>query len=93
MIATTVALMYGSRQRKYYSKATGFPSSGSRASHDGREGVGMKTRVSNPSEQRCPACDGTGVLAVIQPVQPGHRIYPPPCKECGGKGRIPKTEQ
>jgi hypothetical protein len=35
----------------------------------------MKTRVANPNEKRCPACDGTGVLAAIQPLQPGRRIY------------------
>jgi DnaJ-class molecular chaperone len=52
----------------------------------------MKTRVANPTEQRCPACDGMGVLAVIQPAQPGRRLYPPPCKACDGKGRIPKTD-
>jgi DnaJ-class molecular chaperone len=41
-----------------------------------------------PPEHRCPACDGTGFQAVTQPVQPGRKIYPAPCKECGGKGRI-----
>jgi hypothetical protein len=56
------------------------------------KGFRMKTRVANPTEQRCPACDGTGVLAAIQPVQPDRRIYPPPCGEYGGKGRIPKTD-
>ena len=50
----------------------------------------MKKLPPNPTELRCPACDGTGVAVVMQPVQPGHRIYPPPCKECGGKGRIPR---
>jgi DnaJ-class molecular chaperone len=52
----------------------------------------MKIRIANPNEKRCPACDGTGVLAVIQPVQPDRRIYPAPCKECGGRGRIPKAD-
>jgi hypothetical protein len=52
----------------------------------------MKSRVANPNEMRCPACDGTGVLAVIPPVQPGRRIYPPSCGECDGKGRIPKAD-
>jgi DnaJ-class molecular chaperone len=51
----------------------------------------IKKRLRNPNEKRCPACDGTGVLAAIQPVQPGRKLYPPPCKECGGRGRIPKT--
>jgi hypothetical protein len=31
------------------------------------KGFRMKSRVANPTEQRCPACDGTGVLAAIQP--------------------------
>jgi DnaJ-class molecular chaperone len=51
----------------------------------------MKKLPPNPTEQRCPACDGTGFAVVMQPVQPGRRIYPPPCEECGGKGRIPKA--
>jgi DnaJ-class molecular chaperone len=51
----------------------------------------MKKLAQNSTEQRCPACDGTGFASVAQPTQPGRRIYPPPCKECGGKGRIPKT--
>jgi hypothetical protein len=54
--------------------------------------VRMKTRVANPNEKICPASDGAGVLPAIQPVQPGRRIYPPPCKDCGGKGRIPRTD-
>jgi DnaJ-class molecular chaperone len=55
--------------------------------------VRLKTRVANPTEQRCPACDGTGVLAAVQPVLPGRRLYPPPCKECGGRGRTPKADK
>ena len=39
-------------------------------------------------EQRCPACDGRGVPAVKQPAVPGRKIYPAPCKKCGGKGRV-----
>src|ERR1700691_72400 len=50
----------------------------------------MKKLPANPTEQRCPACNGTGFPAVRQPVQPGRGAYPPPCKECGGKGRIKK---
>jgi DnaJ-class molecular chaperone len=53
----------------------------------------MKSRVVNPNEKQCSACNGTGVLAAIQPVQPGRRIYPPPCGECDGKGRIPKADK
>jgi DnaJ-class molecular chaperone len=51
-----------------------------------------KKPAANPNEKRCPACDGTGSSAVEKPAQPGRRIYPPPCVECDGKGRIPKAE-
>ena len=37
---------------------------------------------------RCEACDGTGFPKVKQPAKPGKRIYPAPCKGCGGKGRV-----
>jgi hypothetical protein len=52
-----------------------------------------KKPASNPNEKRCPACDGTGVLAAIQPVQPGRRIYPAPCGECDGQGTDTKGGQ
>ena len=49
-----------------------------------------------PPERKCKACNGTGYPPVKQPAQPGRQIYPAPCKECGGKGRIkierPPTE-
>ncbi len=41
-------------------------------------------------EEKCPACNGTGVEPVKQP-RPGRRIYAPRCTECGGKGRITKA--
>ena len=40
------------------------------------------------TEVECPACDGTGFPKVRQPDQPGRKIYPAPCKQCFGKGRI-----
>ncbi len=40
------------------------------------------------TETKCPACNGTGYPVVMQPVRPGRKIYPAPCKKCGGKGRI-----
>jgi DnaJ-class molecular chaperone len=43
-------------------------------------------------EIKCEACNGTGFPAVMQAVQPGRRIYPEPCKKCGGKGRIMKAD-
>jgi DnaJ-class molecular chaperone len=39
-------------------------------------------------EDSCPACNGTGFPAVLQPVKPGHKIYPVKCKACDGKGKI-----
>jgi hypothetical protein len=43
------------------------------------------------NEVKCEACNGTGRPPAEKP-QPGKRIYPPPCKVCGGKGWIPKAE-
>jgi hypothetical protein len=64
-----------------------------------REGsiqMGLRTRKSDkaadPAEQVCPACGGTGFPAVKQPAQRGRRIFPMPCKKCGGKGRIAKAK-
>jgi DnaJ-class molecular chaperone len=48
----------------------------------------MKKPDPKPTEQKCPACNGTGFPTLSQPVQPSRKIYPAPCKECGGKGRI-----
>jgi len=39
-------------------------------------------------EHACPACNGTGFPAVMQPAQPGRKIYPSQCKACAGKGKI-----
>jgi DnaJ-class molecular chaperone len=39
-------------------------------------------------EINCDACNGTGFPPVTEPVQPGRRVYPAPCKKCGGKGRL-----
>ena len=41
-----------------------------------------------PSESKCPVCNGTGYPVLTQPMQPGRKIYPAPCKKCGGKGRM-----
>lgn len=40
------------------------------------------------TEINCPACDGTGFPLVPQPQQAGRKIYPAPCPQCLGKGRI-----
>jgi DnaJ-class molecular chaperone len=48
----------------------------------------MKRTPANPPERECSACNGTGFAVVTQPVQPGRKLYPPRCKECGGKGRV-----
>jgi DnaJ-class molecular chaperone len=50
----------------------------------------MRKPPTNPTEQECPACNGTGCPVVMQPLRPGRKIYPAPCKNCGGKGRIPE---
>ncbi|MEA2911114.1 MAG: hypothetical protein QOJ15_3195 [Bradyrhizobium sp.] len=42
------------------------------------------------AEGECPSCDGTGFARVEQPVQPGRKMYPPRCKQCSGKGRVPQ---
>jgi DnaJ-class molecular chaperone len=51
----------------------------------------MKKQQDKPVESKCSACDGSGVEAVSKQTQPGYRIYPPQCKQCGGKGRTRKT--
>jgi DnaJ-class molecular chaperone len=53
----------------------------------------MKKPKSNEvgTEIECPACDGTGFPKVRQPVQPGRKIFPAPCKQCFGKGRLART--
>ena len=48
----------------------------------------MKKPIAKPTEQKCSACNGTGFPLVTQPMRPGLRIYPSPCKKCGGKGRV-----
>ena len=53
--------------------------------------VNMRRMAEKLPERHCPACDGRGVPAVKQPSRPGRRIYPAPCKKCGGKGRIAKV--
>jgi DnaJ-class molecular chaperone len=48
----------------------------------------MKKLRNDPGEHKCTACNGTGFPVVMKAVQPGRKIYPAPCKKCGGKGRI-----
>jgi DnaJ-class molecular chaperone len=40
------------------------------------------------AEVECPSCGGTGFPKTKQPAQPGRKIFPAPCKECSGKGRL-----
>jgi hypothetical protein len=40
------------------------------------------------AEVKCPAYDGMGFATVAQPAKPGRKIFPPPCKQCLGKGRV-----
>jgi DnaJ-class molecular chaperone len=51
----------------------------------------MKKLSTDPTEHKCPACNGTGFPMIRQPVQPGRKIYPAQCKKCAGKGRIAKA--
>jgi DnaJ-class molecular chaperone len=44
-------------------------------------------------EVECPACNGTGFPPVAQPTQPEKKIYPAPCKQCLGKGRLATAKQ
>jgi hypothetical protein len=46
----------------------------------------MRKPPANPTEQECPTCNGTGYRVVMQPLRPGRKIYPAPCKKYGGKG-------
>jgi DnaJ-class molecular chaperone len=39
-------------------------------------------------ERECSGCNGTGFLAVVQPKEPGRRIFPPRCSKCEGKGKV-----
>jgi DnaJ-class molecular chaperone len=48
----------------------------------------MTTKI---KEHTCKACMGTGYPVVMQPVQPGRKIYPAKCKACDGKGKITKA--
>jgi DnaJ-class molecular chaperone len=48
----------------------------------------MKKPRVQPSERACPGCNGTGLAPVKEPTRPGVRVYPPHCKECGGKGKV-----
>ncbi len=50
----------------------------------------MRTRLTR--ETKCEACNGTGFPKVKQPTKPGRKIYPAPCRKCGGKGRIKESD-
>ena len=40
-------------------------------------------------ERECSGCSGTGFMPVVQPKEPGRRIFAPRCARCEGKGRTP----
>ena len=40
------------------------------------------------AEIKCPACEGTGFSKVKQPAEPGHRIYPAPCRNARVRGEL-----
>jgi len=39
-------------------------------------------------ERECSGCGGTGFMAMVQPKEPGRRIFPPRCQKCEGKGKM-----
>jgi hypothetical protein len=45
-------------------------------------------QIRRRTEVRCQACAGTGFPIVNQPARLGRRIYPAPCQQCMGKGRV-----
>jgi len=47
----------------------------------------IKIKAGAEPEYQCPACHGTGFPPAKQPIQPGRKIYPAPCRKCGGKGK------
>jgi len=59
----------------------------SNASNIPKENFMGRLKTKEPvAEVECSACEGTGFPKVKQPVQPGRKIYPPPCNLCRGKG-------
>ena len=46
--------------------------------------------TSEEVEIKCDACGGSGTPPVAHSAQVGRKVYPPPCKKCGGKGRLRK---
>ena len=60
-----------------------------RAAHPAKEQFVMGFLTG--TEIDCPSCNGTGFPTVVQPNQPGRKIFPARCKQCSGKGRIGST--
>jgi hypothetical protein len=54
------------------------------------ERINIMTKI---KEHTCDACLGTGYPVVMQPVQPGRKIYPVKCQACDGKGKITDTTE
>jgi DnaJ-class molecular chaperone len=51
-----------------------------------------KTTPRKPDlEIECPGCGGTGFPPVLKRTKPGRKIYPSRCKQCLGKGRVPRA--
>jgi hypothetical protein len=49
--------------------------------------------MSDEIEMKCDTCNGTGFQVVMQPVQPGKKIYPLTLQEVRGQGRNKKGRQ
>jgi DnaJ-class molecular chaperone len=53
----------------------------------------MRKKPEKRLQLRCPSCGGTGFPIVMQPTQPGRKIYPATCKQCEGKGWIKQPNE
>jgi DnaJ-class molecular chaperone len=53
----------------------------------------MPTSELPPTDDTCPACNGTGSITGVHFEKRGtQRIHPPRCPKCDGTGRIPKAK-
>jgi hypothetical protein len=60
--------------------------------HESGTYVKMRKPRRSFQEKPCTACNNTGHVEAAKPTKPNVRIYPPQCKECLGKGRVPPCQ-